>query len=139
MTSSIRLKRLQKLALQVASQVVLYELADPRLELVTLTRVKLTSDLSHSTIYWSTLGDDAHRNKVAHALASATGPVQRAIARNFETRRSPRIRFEFDESIAGAIRVGGIIDELATERAAREANEPDDGHTPDASDDALGQ
>jgi len=121
MTSSIRLKRLQKLALQVASKVVLYELSDPRLELVTLTRVKLSSDLTHGTIFWSVMGDQAHRNNVARALESAVGPVQRAIAANFETRRSPRLQFQFDKSIEGAIRVGGLLDELKREREAREA------------------
>ena len=55
MTGSIRIKRLQKQALQTASQVVLYELHDPRLALVTLTRVKLTNDLSYATIFWSSI------------------------------------------------------------------------------------
>ena len=126
MTTSIRLKRLEKLALQVSSKVVLFELHDPRLEMVTLTRVKLTSDLAHGTIFWSTMGNDAHRNKVAHALASAVGPVQRAIAASFETRRTPRLTFQFDKSIEGAIRVGGILDELKKERVEREGDEPDD-------------
>jgi ribosome-binding factor A len=126
MTSSIRLKRLSKLALQVASQVVLYELHDPRLEMVTLTRVKLSSDLAHATIFWSVMGDDAHRNKVRHALDAAVGPVQRAIASNFETRRSPRVQFQHDESIEGAIRVGGILDELKREREEREGTADDE-------------
>jgi len=124
--SDIRLKRLQKLALQTSSQVVLYELHDPRLQMVTLTRVKLSSDLSHATIFWSTLGDAAQRSKVEHALADATGPVQRAIAEHFATRRSPRVQFQFDKSIEGAIRVGGILDELKKEREAREAEPADD-------------
>lgn len=126
MTSSIRLKRLEKLALQVASKVVLYELHDPRLELVTLTRVKLSSDLAYGTIYWSVMGDDAHRSKVRHALDAAVGPVQRAIAGSFETRRTPRVQFQFDKSIEGAIRVGGILDELKREREEREALEDGD-------------
>lgn len=116
MTSSIRLKRLEKLALQTASRVVLYELSDPRLELVTLTRVKLTSDLAHGTVFWSVMGDAAHRSKVEHALAAAVGPVQRAIANVFETRRSPRLQFKFDKSIEGAIRVGKLLDELKKQR-----------------------
>jgi ribosome-binding factor A len=126
MADSIRVKRLQKQALQTASQVVLYELHDPRLSLVTLTRVKLTSDLSYATIFWSSLDEAGARSKIQHALDAATGPVQRAIADAFQTRRSPRVTFKFDKSIEGAIRVTGLIDELNAERAEREAvDEPE--------------
>ena len=125
MTGSIRIKRLQKQALQTASQVVLYELHDPRLALVTLTRVKLTNDLSYATIFWSSMDEAGSRTKIQHALDAATGPVQRAIADAFQTRRSPRVTFKFDKSIEGAIRVSGIIDKLNEERAEREAEEGD--------------
>ncbi len=131
MSGDIRIKRLEKLALQRASTLVLFELADPRLSLVTLTRVKLASDLSHATIFWSALGDDAHRSKVAHALDDAAAQVQSAIAAVFRTRRSPRVQFRFDESIAGAIRVSKILDDLRRERGER-AGAPDDEDAADA-------
>jgi ribosome-binding factor A len=120
MPTSIRLKRLERLALQRASEVVLYELSDPRLVMVTITRVKLSSDLSHAVVFWSCLGDPADRSKVGRALSDAAGHVQSEIAKVFHTRRSPRITFEFDESIAGAIRVTQLIEGLAEEREQRE-------------------
>jgi len=123
MASSIRIKRLEKQALQTASKVVLFELHDPRLQLVTLTRVKLANDLSYATIFWSSLDKAGSRSKVEHALTSAAGPVQRAIATAFSARRSPRVTFKFDKSIEGAIRVSGLIDELNAERAERMADE----------------
>ena len=119
MASSIRIKRLEKQALQTASKIVLYELHDPRLQLVTLTRVKLTSDLSFATVYWSSLDQAGARSKIQRGLEAAAGPVQRAIADAFQTRRSPRVTFQFDKSIEGAIRVTGLIDELNAERKER--------------------
>lgn len=134
MPSETRIKRLQKLALQVASRAVSYELADPRLTFVTLTRVELSGDLSFATIYWSVLGEGGERSKVAHALANGTSYVQSAIARAFSTRRSPRITFEFDPSIEGAIRVSKILDDLKREREEREGDDApdDDGDAADA-------
>jgi ribosome-binding factor A len=88
--------------------------------MVTLTRVKLSSDLSFATIFWSCLGDEGARSKAAHALSSAASHVQREIAEVFHTRRSPRVKFEFDASIAGAIHVGKLLDELREEREAHE-------------------
>ncbi len=118
MPKDLRRKRLEKVALQRASQVVLFELSDPRLTFVTLTRVDLADDLSHGTIYWSTLGEGGQRTKVEHALRDAAPVVQAAVAKAFHTRRSPHLSFRFDKSIEGAIRVGSILKKLEDERKA---------------------
>jgi len=119
MPADIRLRRLEKLALQRASEIVLFELADPRMTMVTLTRVKLARDLSHGVVFWSTLGEGGQRTKVEHALRDAAPFVQTEIAKVFRTRRTPHLTFRFDESIAGAVRVSGILENLQKERAAR--------------------
>jgi ribosome-binding factor A len=123
MPADIRLKRLEKAALHRASEVVLFELADPRLTMVTLTRVELAKDLSHAVIFWSTLGEGGQRTKVEHALRDGAPLVQSAIAKAFDTRRTPHVTFRFDESIAGAVRVSGILDAIQKERAARSGGE----------------
>ena len=120
MADDIRILRLEKLALHRASEVVLRELADPRLTLVTLTRVSLAKDLSYGTVYWSSLGTPGERSKAEHALRDATGVVQSEVAKVFRTRRSPKLRFEFDPSIEGSIRVGSILNRLEKEREEQE-------------------
>ena len=125
MPADIRVKRLEKLALQRASEVVLFELSDPRMTMVTLTRVKLAGDLSHGVIFWSTLGEGGQRTKVEHALRDAAPLVQSEIAKVFRTRRTPHITFRFDESIAGAVRVSGILDAIHKERVERTGTEGD--------------
>jgi len=131
MADSIRIKRLEKLALERASEVVNYELSDPRVEMVTITRVKLTKDLSFATIFWSSLVEESARSKCEHALNRAAGVVQREIGNAFQTRRTPKVRFQFDESIAGAIDVNRLIDELREEREER-SGVTDDGEPIDA-------
>ena len=116
MTDEIRLKRLEKHALRRASEVVMHELSDPRMTFITQTRVELAKDLSHAVIYWSTLGEGGQRTKVEHALRDAAPFVQVEIAKVFDTRRTPHVTFKFDPSIAGAVRVTGILDRLEKER-----------------------
>lgn len=115
---SIRIQKLEKVAIQRASSVVLFELADPRLGRVTLSRADLANDLSTVTFYYSVLGTDGDRSKVAHALKAATGHVQREVAQVFHTRRCPIVRFEFDPSIEGAVKMSGVLERLAAERKA---------------------
>jgi len=116
------IERLKKVILRKASDVILYQLHDPRLGFVTLSKVDLTDDLRYATIYYSVIGDDAERSKTGHALENARGYIQKEIARALQTRVTPHIRFKYDESIEGALRIARKIDEaVAEDKAARQA------------------
>ena len=117
---SIRIQRLERVAFERASTVVLFELSDPRLENVSLTRAELANDLSGVTLYWSVIGNEAVRNKVQHALKDSAVHVQGEIAKVFHTRTCPRVKFEYDPSIAGAVKMGAILENLKAERGEEE-------------------
>ena len=87
------------------------EVTDPRVGLVTLTRIDVAPDLSHAKIYWCSLDSVPHgRAGAAHAssdtakgLASAAGFLRSQLARALPTKRVPELRFVHDESLeAGA-------------------------------------
>ena len=61
------------------------------------------------------------RSKAAHALESARGPLQSAVARNLRTRMTPRLEFHYDASAEKAQEIHAILDRLALERAEKEA------------------
>ncbi len=87
------------------------ELKDPRLGLVTCTRVDVTNDLRHAKIYVSILGGESERESSMAALKSATGYVRRALTSRIGLRVSPEIVFIFDPSVEYAIRLEGLIEE----------------------------
>jgi ribosome-binding factor A len=121
MPSTKRLEKLTKVILRRAAEVVAHELKDPRLGLVTITRVDLAEDLRYARIHWSVLGDESERSRSSHALDHARGHVQSLIAQVLQTRVTPIISFHYDESIEGAVRMGRLLDELRQERETREA------------------
>ncbi len=125
MPSSKRLERLSKLILRRAGEVVTQELKDPRLGLVTITRVKLSEDMKAAEIFWSVFGDETEQGKSAHALEHARGYIQSEIAAVMCTRMTPILSFHYDESIEGAIRVSRLISDLTREREDREAQTAD--------------
>ena len=110
-----RIERLRKVILRRASDVILYELHDPRLGFVTLSKVDLTDDLRYAVIYYSVIGDDADRSKTGHALETARGFIQKEIARILHTRVTPHIRFQYDASVEGVLRISRIIDQAVAE------------------------
>ncbi|MEN8151827.1 MAG: 30S ribosome-binding factor RbfA [Planctomycetota bacterium] len=113
----VRRKRLSEVVQRKASEVILYELKDPRMGFVTVTRVKLAGDLRHAVIFWSIVGTDGERSRTEHALENAKGYIQGQIASALKTRVTPTIRFEYDASVEGSVRVSRILSELVEEES----------------------
>lgn len=113
------------------AQVVLFELHDPRIGFVTVTRAKMSKDLSRVEIFYSVLGTDGDRSRVAHALQDARGYVQHEIAKICETRSVPHLEFVFDQSVEGAFKMEQLLDGLKKERG-EEAPPADDTPAPEA-------
>ncbi|MFP4057201.1 MAG: 30S ribosome-binding factor RbfA [Candidatus Brocadiia bacterium] len=113
--ASRRAARVAERIREEASQMILYHLRDPRLHLVTVTKVDISSDLRYATVYFSVLGDEGRRRTAMRGLESARGRIQSHIGRSLGLRDSPVIRFQFDPSIEKAIEVAKLIDEVAAE------------------------
>jgi ribosome-binding factor A len=118
---SHRIERIAEQVREEVSQILATEVADPGIGLVTVTRVKVTPDLSLARVCWTTLGDAAQRKQTAKALKRAAPYVRRLLSARMSLRRSPEVQFLFDESVAAQDRVEQILQELKQEAAAREA------------------
>jgi ribosome-binding factor A len=105
------------------------EVRDPGVGLVTVTRAKVTGDLSLARIYWTIIGDAAERKKTAKALARAVPYLRHLLSQRLTLRRAPELQFLFDESVAAQDRIEQIILELHAEEASRKAAEPADETT----------
>ncbi len=127
--------RLESLIKEKVASVLATDMADPRLGLVTITRVKLDRELSTCDIFWTVYGDEKKRRLNERTLKHAAGYVRREIASVLHTRNTPSVTFVFDESVAGELRVQQILKEL---RAARPpepiAPEPDEATPPEPDD-----
>ena len=98
------------------AQVVLFELHDPPIGFVTVTRAKMSKDMSRVEIFYSVLGTEGDRSRVEHALQDARGYVQHEIAKICETRSVPHLEFVFDRSVEGAFKMEQLLDGLKKER-----------------------
>lgn len=100
------------------------EVRDPGVGLVTVTRAKVTGDLSLTRIYWTILGDAAERKKTVKALERATGFVRHLLAERLGLRRVPEVKFIYDESVAAQSRIEEILLEIHAADAARTVDAP---------------
>jgi ribosome-binding factor A len=120
-----RLARLQEQIKQRLAEVLLRDLADPRLGMVTITRVELDAEFTQCRAYWSVLGDDRVRKDSEAVLRRARGLFQRELGKAIHTRSVPHLEFVHDQGIAEAIRVNQLLSDLRQERELREQSRPD--------------
>jgi ribosome-binding factor A len=96
------------------------EVHDPGIGFVTLTRVQVTADLQQARVLYTALGDEKTRAASARALERAAPFLRRQLGARLRLRRTPELRFIYDESIAGQDRIEQILSEL------RNSDEPND-------------
>jgi len=132
--SARRVARIAELIREEASQIILYQLRDPRIQSVTITKVDVSGDLRYAKIYFSVLGDEAQQRTVARGLTSARGLVQSRIGKTLGLRESPIISFEYDPSIVKSIEMSKLLDQIASEREAKGEPAPADAAAPGAKD-----
>lgn len=133
MADSVRIRRVAEQIRGELSQILREEVRDPRIRLVTVTRVKLASDLGAATIFYSPLGEDPSEERcleLEDAMAAVTSFARRLLARRMKLRHTPNLRFILDDSIAEGSQTLGLIRSLDVqpEEPQPEMNE-EDGET----------
>src|SRR6516225_11865415 len=106
-----RLARVAEAVREVASQTILFELRDPRVKNVTVTRAEVSGDLQHAKVYISVMGSPKEAQLCMHGLRHAAGFVQSKLADRMQTRFTPVILFVLDEGVKKSIEMTRLINE----------------------------
>jgi ribosome-binding factor A len=118
-----RADRVSGLIQRSLSDILRKDIKDPRLELATITSVKMSSDLKLAKIYFSISGGKERVEGAARGFESALGYIKRTLASELGLRYMPEIKFFYDESFD----YGAHIDEvLKSVKAAEDGKD----HTP---------
>jgi ribosome-binding factor A len=94
-------------------QIIRRDLKDPRIGFVSITQVKMSSDLRSARVRVSVLGDEREQMETLAGLRSAAGHIRRELGRRLENLRfAPELRFEIDPSIEYSVRISHRLREL---------------------------
>jgi len=116
-----RLARVAEAVREVASETILFELRDPRVKGVTVTRAEVSGDLQHAKVYVSLMGSPAEQNLCMHGLRHAAGFIQSKLAKRLQTRFTPVIEFVLDEGVKRSIEMTRLINEALGQSGASES------------------
>jgi ribosome-binding factor A len=92
------------------TQIVGYELEDPRLTMVTVTDVRVADDLRDASVYVTIAGDEEEHNKALRALQHAAPYVRKQLGFALNLRHTPALHFVRDTVEEKAARVDSLLD-----------------------------
>lgn len=118
-------RRVNEQAREVISEILLFEISDPRLDMVTITGVEVSYDRSVANVYYST--ELSRYTEVAQAFNAAAGRIRSLMAKKLSWRVAPELRFHLDESVDNAQRIAEALSADAARNATARAEDPAEG------------
>jgi len=97
------------------AQIVGYELEDPRLTMVTVTDVRLSSDKRAARVYVTIAGDEKEHEAALAALKDAAPYVRKQLGLSLNLPRTPEIHFVRDRVEEEGERVDQLLQEIERE------------------------
>ena len=113
MTENRRIDRLGNQLRSEISALIDTTLDDPRINMVSVTEVRVSPDLRHARVYVSTLDKSANEKNILAGLDSARSFLRRQLSQRLpHLRRTPDLTFSYDGSIETELRVEQLIQEI---------------------------
>ncbi len=128
-----RLDRIGDQIQKELSHLIMREVKDPRVGMVTINSVRVSKDLGYADIYVSVLSTEELNEESAEiqdtlkALRSAAGFLRGQLGRAMKLRVIPQLRFHFDALQGQSRRIDSLIDKaVGKQPAVRQDDNNDD-------------
>ena len=110
-----RADRVSGLIQEVLSDLLKRDIHDPRLQMATITNVKMSRDLKLARIYFSIYGGSSKAEAAAKGFESARGFIKRSLARQLSLRYMPDLTFYYEDSFDYGSQIDELLKRVMTE------------------------
>ena len=101
------------------SELIAFELKDPRVGMITISEVKLTPDYAHAKIYFTLLKDGPDEVKqTLEGLVRSAGYLRGQLGKRLHIHTLPSLHFLHDTSTRRGMEMSALIDQANATRAA---------------------
>jgi ribosome-binding factor A len=122
-----RARRIEEQLKRLLSELVRREVKDPRVGLVTITSVEVSSDLTHADVYFTPFAGSGDAELALDALRHASGFLRHQVRNLMRLRAAPELVFHIDNSVERGARLSALIDEaVESDRRRHVESEPDE-------------
>ena len=89
------------------ADLLMFEVKDPRVTMVTITAVEVTGDMAHAKVFYSAAKPSVG---LQNGLEKSAGYLRTQVAKRMLLRTVPQLHFVYDESIDIGIKMAQLID-----------------------------
>lgn len=115
-----RPERVADIVREEISQIVGFELEDPRLTMVTVTDVKISDNLRDARVYVTVAGDEREHQAALNALRHAAPYVRKQLGLSLNLPRTPEIHFVRDRIEEQGERVDHLLFQIEKESTRKD-------------------
>jgi len=94
------------------ADILLKQVRDPRIGVLTITGVKVSDDLRSARVFFVEFGKNECGDEVKEGLKKASGFLRRELGRRLQLRYAPELFFSYDPSFAYGERIEELIAEI---------------------------
>ncbi|MEX1071656.1 MAG: 30S ribosome-binding factor RbfA, partial [Anaerolineales bacterium] len=114
MVSQTRAGRIAKRIQELLSEMLIFEITDPRLQGAYITDVRVDRELAFASVFVSALEGVQRQAEILEGFKHAAGHLRSALAHKVELRTFPKLRFIWDPTPENAERIEQLIASLNT-------------------------
>ena len=111
-----RIDRVSALIQRELSKLLIQEIRDPRLTLVTINKIEISKDMAHAKVFVTQLNvaqvqreRNPGENEIIKSLNKAAAHLRYHLANNLSLRVTPQLRFIYDTSLEQTMNLGYLI------------------------------
>lgn len=90
------------------ADLLMFEVKDPRVGMVTITAVEVTGDMAHAKIFYTA---SKQSDSLQQGLEKSAGFLRTQLGRRMLLRTVPQLHFVYDASIDNGMKMSKLIDE----------------------------
>ncbi len=91
------------------SEILQFEVKDPKIGICTITEVEVTNELSYAKIYVSFLNKSTNIKEAMNALDRSKGYIRTLLSKRLTTYKTPNLLFVYDTSLAYGNHINDIL------------------------------
>ena len=115
MVSRNRAQRIADRIHEEISEMLIFDIQDPRLSGVSITDVTVDRELAYADIYVSSLQGSESAENILAGFQRASGFLRSELARRIDLRTFPQLRFHWDPTPEHAEKIENLLDSLSQE------------------------
>jgi len=121
--TSTRAERIAERIQEELSEILIFQIADPRLKGVSITDVNVDRELAFSDIYFSALDGSERAKEILDGFNHARGYLRSELASRITLRTFPKLRFHWDPTFERAERIDQLLASLSETEKTKNENQ----------------